>query len=229
MRAISISAWRRPDYFKQVLDSLKKCHGIEDYILYIGIDGKGDERVVEMARAIDFVPVQMLLNNRHLGCNQCTKHIQMYAFKHFDYVVHLEDDTPLAPDALRYFQWAEQFVQDLSIFSVSAWGVQPREAENHNDNARVVKKQWFSCWAWATWQDRWREMQHEWTTGSDSDKSWDIRVDEVRGPRYQIQPIVSRSNNIGEHLGTHRGACHVGDWAGSPGFASPTEYQKDWT
>lgn len=229
MKVITLAAWRRPDYTKQVLDSIRRAHGVEDYALLIGVDGKGHEDVVKLVRSVDFVPSQVLINNQHVGCNLNTKYILMYAFQHFDYVIHLEDDTPIAPDALRYFEWASQFTSDPTVFVVSAWGVLPRGKAQPNDHQRIVKTGLFSCWGWATWKDRWLEMQQAWSLDGDMHKSWDIRVDEVRGSRYQLQPIISRSNNIGEHLGTHRGACHVGEWAGSPGFKTPTEYQQDWT
>lgn len=230
MKGLTLCAWRRPKYLQAVLDALSKCAGIEDYILYIGIDGDGGDETIEIARKVKFTLTDILLHTHRVGCNLNTKHIQMYAFQHFDYVVHLEDDTLPAPDTLRYFDWAKQFRKDSSIMTVSAWGMLPKLAETPDDNARVIKRCHFSSWGWATWKDRWQEMQQDWVSNDDMASSWDFGVEETRKRLncQQIQPRISRINNIGSELGTHRGECRLTEWAGSPGFKAPDKFIAEW-
>ena len=37
-KVITIKAWRRPDYYQQVISALEKCPGIDDYIIYTVVD-----------------------------------------------------------------------------------------------------------------------------------------------------------------------------------------------
>lgn len=228
VNCLSLVLWRRPEYTKRVLDSLSRCDGISSYIIIIGIDGEGSEEVVKLARAVSFCPTLILLHNQHKGCNLNTKLTLMYAFQHFDYVIHLEDDTPLAPDGLRFFEWARQFGNDPAIYTVSGWGLLPKPPSSKDDPAKAVRRGHYSCWTWATWKDRWQEMQQGWTTGDDQNASWDYRVGELRGNRAQIQPVVSRTINIGAELGTHRGDYPLTEWAGMKGFKAPEKYVADW-
>lgn len=229
-----MTCWRRPAYTGRVLDSLRKATGIGSYHLFVSVDGEGDPAVEKLLGRVDFCPFSVSSNGHHIGCNANTHAALAMAFTEADYVIHLEDDTPLAPDALRFFEWCKQFGNDSRVFTVSAWGVLPRPSARPNDSALAVMRQHFSCWAWATWKDRWLEMQAKWTVGPDHSQggdhtSWDFVLDRnVRGARFQIQPVVSRTTNIGSDLGTHRGDCLVVDWAGSPGFQAPPAYIADW-
>lgn len=227
MKAISLCLWRRPEYTRKVLESIRVQPGGSDYTLFIGIDGEGPDPVAAIADSIKFAPKQIVRHRSHVGCNQNTKLTLARAFEKSDYVIHLEDDTPLGLDALKYFEWAQQFGTDRSLFTVGAWGIIPKLASKPQDNEVAIRRSHFSVWAWATWKDRWLEMERDWTTESDTKLSWDYQVDKVRAGRFQIQPIVSRSNNIGSDLGTHRGDYLLAEWAGSKDFKIPTTYRLD--
>ena len=49
MKIITLAAWRRPDYFSQVVKSLEKAEGIEDYLVLVSLDGGYPQRQTEMA------------------------------------------------------------------------------------------------------------------------------------------------------------------------------------
>lgn len=234
MRAISLCLWKRPKYTASVIESLKRSPGIGDYWLFIGMDGGGDDKVLQQAKAIDFCKTTILLHNQHVGCNNNTRFVLSDAFTYFDYVVHLEDDTVLAPDALHYFEWAQQFGNDERIFTVSGWrhpdGWLPEKGGTMPDGeeSKVSLGFFYTCWGWATWRNRWYEMLRGWTQSDDHTLSWCRAVSTVRGERWEMQPRISRVTNIGAEMGNHRGDCQLSFWAGSPDFRVPKEFVSAW-
>lgn len=234
MKGISLCLWKRPKYTAAVIDSLRHQPSIKDYWIFIGIDGAGGEEVIKLARAIDFCKTTVLVHSHHVGCNDNTRFTLTAAFTYFDYVIHLEDDTPLAPDGLSYFEWAQRFGNDERIFTVSAWrhpdGWLPVKGGKcpEEESGKVSLGQFYTCWAWATWRNRWFEMLRGWTQSDDQTLSWCRAVSTVRGERWETQPRISRASNIGLEMGNHRGDCPLSYWAGSPGFKSPQSFQHDW-
>ena len=48
MKVITLAAWRRPDYFQEVIKSLQNAEGVGDYTILISIDGGYPQRQTEM-------------------------------------------------------------------------------------------------------------------------------------------------------------------------------------
>lgn len=229
-KIITLCFWKRPDYATAVLESLRKCKGIENYKLLIHLDGCGNPEMPYVACAVDFCERIIVKRADHLGCNDMTRIALHHGFSHSDYVIHVEEDVVLAPDALQYFEWAERFVTDANIFTASGWrhpsGWLPESRKPYDSEmggeARI--EPFFTCWGWATWSDRWKEMDTHWTTGTDLSLSWDIAISGTRGNRCEVHPMISRAMNIGEHGGVHRGSSMLSYWAGSPGFNPVRDY-----
>lgn len=229
MKVVSLSFWRRPTYTRQVLYALKANSEIKNYHLVIGVDGGGDPRVLDEIEQIDFAPVTLLQHACNVGCNQNLKSTLSLAFSMSDYVIHIEDDILVAPDALKYFEWARRFEHDTRVLTVTSWkhdvGWQPTNPNDPKKETGFVG--WmprFFAWGWATWRSRWKEIEEHWTTKGDYELSWDLRIMEILNGRGCLCPYAGRSNNIGEELGTHRGAAWCEYWAGSPGFESPAGF-----
>lgn len=233
MKIISMCVWRRPDIAANALGALSRCPGIGNYRLLVHIDGGGAHEMPGLFSDVSFMPVTVLTADRNLGCNESTKRILSVAFEHSDYVIHNEEDILLAPDALQYFEWAEQFKADPSILSVAAWRHDSGWLAEHGPfpdgqqiETKVTKMGCFHCWGWATWKDRWQNMLANWTGNDDQTLSWDVALEayRVREKLYEVIPFVSRAFNIG-HGGIHRGDAWLSYWAGSAGFQPPSTYQ----
>ena len=227
-------------YTKKVIDALRKCNGISEYLILIqqdGLDKRGDigqSSVRSLCESIDFAEARILTESKHLGCNENTRRALASGFLHSDYVIHMEDDVMMAPDALRYFEWARQFGSDASLFIASAWchpkGWKPslRKPKPSNVDDLVGSDPWLWIWGFSTWRDRWEQMESEWTKcTNDQHTSWDCHLnDNVKGIRQSLVPYTSRSINIGEKGGTHRGSFMLEYWAGSPGFKTSGTYKR---
>ena len=230
-KVITLCFWKRPVYATAVLDALRRCDGIENYKLLIHLDGGGHPDMHYLAASVDFCERIVVKRADHLGCNDMTRIALHHGFSHSDYVIHVEEDVVLAPDALRYFEWAEQFGKDGGIFTVSGWrhpsGWLPESGKPYDPvmGGEARTEPFFTCWGWATWRDRWDEMDAHWTTGTDLSLSWDIAISGMRGTRFEVHPMISRAVNIGKLGGVHRGDSPLTYWAGSPGFTTPTVYK----
>lgn len=234
-KVITMCHWRRPEYSKTCVEYLKKCHGICDYTVLVHIDGKGDSQVSKECEKLRPSVKHLVIthHDKHMGCNGNTFAALESGFNESDYVIHIEDDILVARDGLRFLEWANQFESDPTLFTVGIWrhpfGWLPTQntpwIPGHERMAGTIVG--FYVWGWATWKSRWNEMKNGWTKGDDILASWDtILTRQVRGNRLSLQPYIGRANNIGEHLGTHRGASWECHWADSPGFVEPQSFER---
>jgi hypothetical protein len=234
MKVITLCFWRRPQYAEHVLNSLKACAGIKDYHLVIHLDGPQMTSMKKLCENIRMAPREIIQSKKNIGCNQSTRTVLERGFQHSDYVIHVEEDVILAPDALLYFEWARQFGSDKNLFTIGAWRHRSGWLEGDGPfpvdqkiQTKVVRSPFFHCWGWATWKDRWADMKAHWTTKDDLTLSWDTALTQHRHKtgRHELLPLVSRALNIGAEKGVHRGDSWLSYWAGSTGFKRDTNYQ----
>jgi hypothetical protein len=197
MKVITMTHFCRPQYSRQVIDRLKNCVGIEEYLILPSID-LGSVEVAEMIGKIDFAECRPVVNDPPLGCNLNTQQAIRRGFEISDFVIHVEDDILLAPDALRMFERGEAFRHDKSVFTITGYNRDPIEIGQFH---HLDKRPWFSCWGWATWRDRWDEIDRRLR----ADKvTWDVITEkEARNGRYEIFPKLSRVQNIGAENGVN--------------------------
>lgn len=234
-KVITMCHWRRPEYTAKCMEYLSRCYGVSEYDVICKIDGGGDPLVEKACAALKpFVRnLNIETHKNHLGCNRNTYSALEAGFQASDYVIHIEDDILFAREALMFLEWSRQFESDTSIFTTGVW-------RHHHGWLPEQKRPWipgherwagtfpgFFVWGWATWRSRWEEMKAGWTKGDDMKASWDtILTHNVRGNRMSFLPYIGRANNIGEVLGTHRGASCVSHWADSPGFVEPKRFER---
>jgi len=233
MKVITLVGWRRPDYFKQVVDSMINAEGIEEYKVIVSLDGgegkQHHDKQVEMmniVRDAGFTDYTIMLNNKNLGCAGNTGKVLREGFKEADRVIHLEDDTVLHPDALRFFEaMLEHYEHDKRIWSISGY-----TNGNLNKDWNLIGdwtepniiglRKWFSCWGWAMWKDRFETITHWFGISNpegnildanedspdefldkivlDDKGSWGIPMNHYwRAGRLEVSPSTSFVQNIG--------------------------------
>ena len=224
--AIVVVAYNRPDYFKRVLESLANCADIELYDVYFFLD-PGNAEVLRLAWAFDASRTRVVKRNqKRLGAHKNKKQAMSFGFEVADFVIMIEDDTILAPDALRFFQFArDRYESDENVFTVSAFADNCRHANSTvpsiYDHA-LAQRRHYTPWVWGTWKDRWiLDMKDQWdgwdvqmnfrtplyddmVSGRTSEGPDFSRFDAgLRGSRVEVFPVLSRSNNIGSKNGMH--------------------------
>jgi glycosyltransferase involved in cell wall biosynthesis len=226
---IAISAYNRPEYLQRCISALYGAKGFstDKYDIFCVMDcfedGSFNNNVLDVFFYNRLVPH---ITPKKLGCNYTIKKaLEMAWADNPDFVLMLEDDIIISDDALQYIEWAaNKYKDDGSVRTIGLWGHDDGwklgSPLPDNESGKVMRQNYFTCWGWGTWKDRWKEMNTNWTTGNDShDTSWDVIVSSHLGDRVEILPSLSRAYNCGEHGGTHRGRA----WPGivASGFIDP--------
>jgi hypothetical protein len=216
MNALVTPWYKRPYYSKAWVEHVARCIGLEDWYVFIHVEPDNQE-VKEIALDAALPNKVVCLNKYNLGCNRNTHDALQHGFEVSDFVVSVEEDIMLSPDALRYFQWcSETYRDDRDIYTVSAYSRRVVAPENY---FRLERTKWFTGWAWGTWRDRWKEMSGRWTQReSQFVQSWDWHVNGVRNNRSQIVPFLARCHNVGSREGT---------WV-TPEMHSRDQYNDFW-
>ena len=137
-----------------------------------------------------------------------------------DFVVVLEDDIVLAPDALRWFEWhvTSGLIFDRPEIALSTcWsGSFPHDpdaaVEGHDWLVahhlglldKYTARSWATPWGWAAWRRTWDAVGANWT-GRDVNIA---KAVQARG-WLETMPVVARCNNIGS-FGAHKKGETVG-------------------
>jgi hypothetical protein len=198
-KVITMCHFNRPEYSRQVFESLRGCDGISDYLILPHVE-PGNDEVRALVEGVDFAECIPTFNSEQFGVGLNTELALADGFRRSDFVIHLEDDVPLASDALQYFEWCqERFRDDLSVFSVTAYNrrmTPPPEADLH----RVSRRNWFHPLACATWTNRWqlfRGRLHSTKKGWDSLLAWGFCAGDQPGALFEVYPELSRAQHIG--------------------------------
>ena len=119
-----------------------------------------------------------------------------------DYVLVLEDDLEIAPDALRFFSWAAKVMaEDKSIFCASGYNDNGFEAGTR-DSSRVWRGEHFMALGWMVSRDSFVEV----ATIFDMDQVWDVpfaltmagRATAAAEARECIFPEIPRTKHVGD-------------------------------
>ena len=197
MRTVTMTLFNRPDYTKRVIDALSQCDNIRKYHLLIFIE-PGNSEVINLANNIKFTSKEVTVNRRRMGCDTNIYTAINAGFEQSDYNIHIEDDICPGKDMLKYFEFCDyRYRFDPTVLTICAYHKGSCD-EYHYD--KIFRNPWFTPWGWATWRDRWDEIKKQWNFNN----AWDVHLNNViRKDRFEIRPYLARSQNIGEHSGTH--------------------------
>lgn len=195
-KVITMLAYKRLDYTKQVISALKQCKGFEEYTLLPVID----PGYPEVLTAFESLPkCEIIVNEKRIGGNLSLLQALQRGFDVSDFVIHLEDDTVPGIDSLKYFEWINKtYKENKEIFTATAYS---RDINIKPENYFSVHKQrFFTGWMWATWIDRFDEIKKSWNREGELDQAMAFKF---LKKRYEIVPYLARSHNIGEHGGVN--------------------------
>lgn len=194
MKTISMTAYKRPAYEREVLLSLEKAKRPGWGWFRMNRDSFDCER---------------------LGVDANTLKAVSRAFEAgSDFNLHIEDDTVLSPDAIDLCDWFYSSPQRddyvlLSLHSMSHEDAFARPLALY-EAAR------FCPWGWAITRAMWeRWILPEWGGKHRVDpKGWDWSVDLTvqRHGLKVLKPSLSRTRNIGRDGGTYETPGHWDEW-----------------
>ena len=206
VNTITICAYNRPGYLQQVLESLhvalRLCPEFQVERIFIGVDHGGLTNPMEFPG----YNLEIVYWPEHLGVTEHPRRLLQYVFieRGSAFNLHLEDDTVLAPDAIRLVEWFRSLIPDpahiLSLHSRST------------DNAYlapslVMPRPDFGVWGWATTSYVARKYILPWWNHRRTEPlGWDYSLTGVI-ERYSLKvlsPALSRVENIGREGGAHQ-------------------------
>lgn len=211
MKSVTITVHNRPEYFKQVLATLKACPFKEEYTLFIGLE-PGCPQTVEIAQSIDWMPVQYRVNKVKLGVRKNPLELMTWAFSSGSIMnVYLEEDTIVSPDILKLSNWyLENNPEDKYLalsylnYESTVPNIPPTQLVDSNRLTplglciRVYSwKKWFAPNWMSDKQSRKVHGKQYW--GWDWTMSAVLALSKLR----TLTPLLSRTNHIGRENGTH--------------------------
>lgn len=210
---ITMTAYRRPAYTAQVLRSLAAADTARQWRLLVQVEppdaATSDEDqaaaeqtwqlVQQLCEELDLSPWRVQRNPQRLGLNRNTHAVlsaARAAMDATDWLLHIEDDTLLAPDALHWYAWAlAHYADDPRVFTIAGYHrcdeVPPATQWYH-----CRQRDWFTCWGWACWGYRLAELLERWSFTNPKSFAWHLNRG-VRGNRREVHPLLSRVQNIG--------------------------------
>jgi len=205
-RALLLTAYDRPGYLAQVLESWSAVPGLDGWHVRAAIEpGDRQEEVVGIVRAA-LPAADVHVNDERLGVAENPyRHLAALFDEGFDFVARTEDDLVVADDVLRLLgHCAHVYADDAGVATVGAYSAAPAGA----DPALLVRTTAFSPWLWGTWRDRWTALigptwDHDYSTWNGSpgfESGWDWNLNTRVLPAHgltTVTPLASRVRNIG--------------------------------
>lgn len=203
LRVITMTAYRRPAYTREVIEALAKCDDIAKWILLPNVE-PGHEEVIDAFREFTACECRLSINANRAGLNRNTLAALMRAFHlKADRIVHLEDDTVPSPDALRYFEWGiDHLVANdpkHTILLVSGYNrprTKPTAEQSHLCETRPI----WTPWGWGVDRSRLTWLLTKWCTRNAKCFTCQFRS-QYRRTRKELFPLLSRIQNIGYEFG----------------------------
>lgn len=200
MKTITLTAWKRPHYLKEVIESLK-ANNTAGWSLIATLDQGHAPECYDLLHGIGFMPKHIVCLDTHHGAHYTNKHGFEVALG-FGSTVNfaIEEDTVLAPDCLDLVDWwqrgadpAARGSRILNCFSSSRTTKYPELVGNSPR---------FHAWGWAAWRPEMEMIINQWCA---YDPGWDISINSLCRDRGWaiIQPALSRMKNIGREDGAH--------------------------
>lgn len=217
MKAIGMTAYRRPEYTQRVLAGLARNPQVYEYTLFASID-PGCPKVVRLFQEIEFMPRRYWVNDEVLGCNRNTHKAWAAAFGvDTEFAIYLDDDTVPADDFLDFMEWAaEEYRDDAEVFAIGGYNKTDATPEQHH---HVIARPWQNSWGIGTWLDRWEEIKADWNFDYRHSMTWDTYcANFVKGDRLMIYPVLARIQNIGKYGGAHN----------DPATFDQTQFNEHW-
>ncbi len=114
---ITIKAYNRPYYLSQVLSSLFKQPDLPD--IFVSLDNHKDPQI-SLRLLAKYPSISYVYQENNIGCAGNMRECFEYAFEKndYDYMIHLEDDTIVGGDYLRWMTWAGEETLNSDIFAV---------------------------------------------------------------------------------------------------------------
>lgn len=201
-KTITITAYNRPEYLKQVLESLSK-NDLNGFHLYCGVE-PGNNEIIETINSINFIDKTVVINEKRLGINGNPFNILSRAFNEgSEFNVYLEDDVIISPDAIKMSDWYLNYPCKNDYFCFNLF--HHKSSSNESDTTKIFPSKIFTPYGFCLTKNSWNNyFKNNWhPKPTDVWNTWDCSINDfmIKNGYKTLQPVLSRSNNIGQKNG----------------------------
>lgn len=240
---IAIFAFNRPDLLQRTLTALVANDLANKASVTFFCDGPrhemdepGTQAVRELAKTVQgFATVEVVERPKNMGCAASIIDGLTEMFRLHKRLIVIEDDIVTSPHTLRFLsEGLARYADNEQVFNISAWTpphIAQRAPVGYPYDVYAIPR--FNCWGWASWRDRFQDIDWDVKDYQDFKNSpqlrkafnaggedmspmldaqmegklntWDIRADYARFKKNMvgINPVRSYALNIGMGSGTH--------------------------
>ncbi|WP_302260276.1 hypothetical protein [Desulfovibrio piger] len=240
---IAIFTFNRPDLLQRTLTALEDNDLANKASVTFFCDGPRHEKdepgtraVHELAKkARGFASVEVVERPKNMGCAASIIDGLTEMFRLHERLIVIEDDIVTSPYTLRFLSGGlARYADHEKVFNIAAWTpphIARKIPASYPYDVYAIPR--FNCWGWASWRDRFQDIDWDvqdyqifknsphlrkaFNAGGDDlspmldmqmeDKinSWAIRADYARFKKNMvgINPVRSYALNIGMGSGTH--------------------------
>lgn len=203
------TAYNRPFYLQQVIESWNAVRNLQNWKASFFIEpSEVQEQVVELAFNLN-TAVTTFTNTERAGVLTNPWNALNTAFEGgAEFVVLAEDDVVVSQDVLEYFEWsAIEYQTGHNILAINAFS-----QSNEGKPNQITLESNFSPLIWGVWRNRWETYlrdtwDKDYSTGNadGSESGWDWNINRIIAANDLkiVKPLHSRSDHIGQYLGTH--------------------------
>jgi len=168
---ILLFTYKRFDVLKKTIEALQNNPLAAESDLYIFSDGpknQEDEEIINNIRTYlksvkGFKDLKIEASTKNKGLANSIIDGVNSVFKSEDRVIVLEDDLLTTPNFLDFMNQALKTYQNHeNVFSISGYSFDLRNGDTDPNLTYFLNRGW--SWGWATWKNRWEEV--DWTVAS---------------------------------------------------------------
>lgn len=163
--------YNRADHFMKTFDALNKCEGVKETDLFVFSDGARNEKDVEKVNTVRKTVHEMIGRscfhtmkiiespvNKGLAKSVITGVTQI--LNEYGKVIVVEDDCTPSPYFLRYMnQSLEYYEDDRKVGAIAGFTPVIKFPKDYKEDVFFAYR---SCsWGWATWKNRWDNVDWE--------------------------------------------------------------------
>lgn len=166
---VLLFTYKRLDTLRQAVAALEKNDMAESSDLFIFSDAakkEEDRSIVEQVREYlktitGFRSIQIIERETNFGLARSIISGTSWALSIYDRVIVLEDDLITTPNFLAFMNAAlERYKAETSVFSISGYSFNLNSSRlQYDQDAYFLNRGW--SWGWATWKDRWDNVDWE--------------------------------------------------------------------
>lgn len=167
--AILVLGFNRPKHLSRCLTNVSKANIMFKNDLHIQIDGPRNssekiavEQCYEIAMKFENESTEKVFVSKNTSNQGLAKSVIQGVnriFEKYQNVIVIEDDLLISSNGINYFQSAlEIYEKETKVGSIC--GYSPFQL-NENQNSYFINRS--DCWGWATWRDRWLNVEWDGT------------------------------------------------------------------